>query len=122
VKAKIIFGNGRTIADRYFVDDQEVSKSEFDRLVMPKGKRGLTCGVPPSTIASSHKAWPRLSDAFGVAPSQKNEAQEQSIKLGVPTEFTDDGRAILKSTTHQRDLQKALGLHNRDGGYGEVTG
>jgi hypothetical protein len=122
MKAKIIFGTGRTTQDRYFIDGEEVTKAKFDRLCRPKGKRGLTVQTPPSTIASSHKAWPRLSDALGVSPKQRQEAQEQSIKLGVPTEFAEDGRAVLRDTAHQRDLQKALGYFNRDGGYGTITG
>ena len=123
MRFKVIFGNGRKIPDRYFVEDKEVSKTEYDAACPSKGKSLLTFQKTPSTIHSSHKAWPRLSDSLGVHPKQKKEAEEQSIMLGVPTEFdAKDGRAILRDTAHQRDLQKALGYHNNDGGYGEVTG
>ena len=123
MRAKIIFGNGRTIKDRYFVNDKEVTKEEYDEACPSKGKCLLTLSEPPCTIHSSHKAWPRLSDALGVHPKQKAAAEEQARKLGVPTEFdAKDGRAILRDSAHQRDLQKALGYHNNDGGYGTITG
>lgn len=61
----------------------------------------------------------KLSDALAVHPSQVEEAREQAKKLGVPTEFAKDGRAVITSRYHQKRLVKALGMFNRDGGYGD---
>lgn len=63
--------------------------------------------------------WPLKSDALGVHPSQVNEAVEQSRKLGVPTEFTPDGRAVLTSQAHRKRYAEAVGFYDRNGGYGD---
>lgn len=115
---------------RYFIDDVEVSKAEYERRSPKKGRAVLSTGVPQGTVQSSSKAWPRVSRALGVHPKQKKKAEAESIRLGVPTEFDSKGNAILLSTAHQRDLQKALSrdcergqeVVNLDGGYGQITG
>ncbi len=63
--------------------------------------------------------WPMKSEALGVHPDQIGEAREQSIKLGVPTEFTKDGRPILTSPKHRKRYAEALGFHDRNGGYSD---
>lgn len=63
--------------------------------------------------------WPMKSDAAGVHPDQIQEAYQHSVKVGIPTEFTPDGRAVFTSRKHRRDYCRAIGLHDRNGGYGD---
>lgn len=63
--------------------------------------------------------WPMKSDAAGVASHQSKEAYEHSVRIGIPTEFTSDGRAIFTSRKHRKDYCRAIGLHDRNGGYGD---
>ena len=63
--------------------------------------------------------WPMKSEALGVCPSQIPEAVEQARKLGVPTSFAPDGRAILTGPQHRKRLAEGLGFYDRNGGYGD---
>ena len=63
--------------------------------------------------------WPMKSDAAGVHPDQIKEAHQHSIKIGIPTEFTPDGRAVFTGRKHRKDYCRAIGLHDRNGGYGD---
>lgn len=63
--------------------------------------------------------WPMYSDAAGVHPDQIKEAYEKSVKDGVPTQFTPDGRAIFTSRKHRKDYCRTIGMHDRNGGYGD---
>lgn len=63
--------------------------------------------------------WPMKSDSAGVAPSQIKEAYARSVKAGVPTEFTKDGRAVLKNREHRKRYLASIGMHDNDGGYGD---
>lgn len=60
--------------------------------------------------------WPLLSDAAGVNPDQIGQAREYAAKVGVPTEFTRDGRAILTSAEHRKRYCEAHGLFDRNAG------
>ena len=68
---------------------------------------------------NSPGAWPLYSDAAGVAPDQVKEAYEHSVRIGIPTEFTPDGRAIFRSRRHRKEYCEAIGLYDRNGGYGD---
>jgi hypothetical protein len=61
----------------------------------------------------------QISDAAGVAPSQVKEATDHSRKIGIPTEFTPDGQAIFTSRSHRKRYLEAVGLFDRNGGYGD---
>jgi hypothetical protein len=69
----------------------------------------------PSTAGN----WPQESDALGVHPSQVAQARQESIRLGVPTEFTSDGQAILTSASHRKQFAEALGYYDRNAGYND---
>lgn len=58
--------------------------------------------------------WPRLSKALGVMPDQVFAAEESYQKEGVPLSFKRDGRAIVNSPAHQRQLVKRMGWVDRD--------
>lgn len=70
------------------------------------------CAAPPS-------CWPQFSDAAGVGAHQVGEAYKKSLELGVPTEFTKDGRAIFTSREHRKRYCAAFGLYDRNAGYGD---
>ena len=63
--------------------------------------------------------WPMFSDAAGVAQHQIPEAVEHSRKIGIPTDFTPDGRVIFTSRQHRKRYCEAIGLYDRSGGYGD---
>ncbi len=116
---KITYGN----PIRYYVEGKEVAKAEFDKVFPGHPVKG---GRVPNTLMETSKAWPRLSDALGVGAGEKAKAEEVFRKKGVPTEFVPDGgggySAVMRNNAHQRDVLKALGMHNNDAGYGQVTG
>lgn len=63
--------------------------------------------------------WPLLSDAAGVAVHQIPEAVEHSRRIGIPTDFTPDGRAIFTGRQHRKRYCEAIGLYDRSGGYSD---
>ena len=70
----------------------------------------------PKSCAS----WPMKSDAAGVHPDQAVKFMKDSSQKGVPTEFdTKTGQAVFTSRTHRSQYLKAMGMHDRNGGYGD---
>ena len=112
--------NGPSI---YKVDGNEVTKEVFDATFPSHPVSDLTL---PNVMPETSKAWPMLSDAWGVGKGQKEKAEEVFAKLGVPTEFVPDGAggysAKVLNNEHKRRLHKATATHHNDGGYGQVTG
>jgi hypothetical protein len=73
-------------------------------------------------FAGKHTAgtWPMESDAAGVNPEQAKEAHAHSLKIGIPTQFNSEtGAAIFTSRKHRKDYCQAIGLYDRNGGYGD---
>ena len=66
-----------------------------------------------------HAKWPVLSDAAGVNPAQIPEAKRELAAKGVKVDFTNDGRAIFTDPKHRREVCRAMGLFDRNGGYGD---
>lgn len=65
-------------------------------------------------------SWPLKSDAAGVHPSQAKEAMQNASNLGVPTQFdSQTGQAVFESRSHRKAYLKAMGMHDRNGGYGD---
>ena len=103
---------GKIINDRYYIDNLEVSKEEFDEAfpALPGG----------DTPWMGFIGWkPIVSDAMAVHPSQVKEAVLDAAKKGVPTEFLPDGRPVLTSRSHRRAYLRAYRFHDRNGGYGD---
>ena len=71
------------------------------------------------TRKSFQSGWPLYSDAAGVHPKQINDAVADSVKIGVPTQFTPDGRAIFTDRSHRKRYCEKKGLYDRNGGYGD---
>lgn len=73
-----------------------------------------------ATTESGCAAWPMKSDAAGVHPEQAVDFMKDASKKGVPTEFdTRTGQAIFSNRAHRSNYLKAMGMHDRNGGYGD---
>lgn len=72
-----------------------------------------------SGFRSTPGNWPLRSDAAGVHPSQVRDAENQAKALGVPTRFDREGSAIFESQQHRKAYCEAVGLYDKDGGYGD---
>lgn len=74
------------------------------------------CGaeIDGQTNCSQRPAgWPMTSEALGVHPAQRQEAYEESRRLGVPTDYDAAGRAVLTDPGHRKRLMHALGFEDR---------
>jgi hypothetical protein len=107
----------RSSPARYYLDGKEVTKAEFDAAFPTKANEILSGGdIGVQTDWSK----PIMSDALAVHPSQVQEAYDDSVKKGVPTQFDKKtGQPEFRSRQHRRDYLKAYGVRDRDGGYGD---
>ncbi len=63
--------------------------------------------------------YPMKCEASGVFPSQIAEAQNILKVQGTSAEYTPDGRPIYTSAIHRKACLRAMGLYDRNGGYGD---
>ena len=96
----------------YFLDGKRVSEEEFNAALPDK-----PLGGAPGAQATWNK--PILSDGLAVVPKRIKEAEAKCLKHGVPTDFTTDGRPVLRTRAHRKAYLKAYGYHDNDGGYGD---
>jgi hypothetical protein len=82
-----------------------------------------TAQAAEETQVEGNRPWSRpiKSIAMAVHPDQVQEAAEMDVKLGVPTEYTEDGRPILRDRDHRRRFMQAHGLFDRDAGFGDAA-
>ena len=78
----------------------------------------LLAGSEP-LAANQPGAWPIISDALAVHPSQVQQARERNKRHGVPVWYMLDGRAILPDRAARKKLLKLEGFHDNSGGYGD---
>ena len=70
----------------------------------------------------THDNYPMESDAAGVAPEQVDQEAATARQLGVPTRFNrETGAPIFTSRRHRANYCKAMGLYDRNAGYGDAT-
>jgi hypothetical protein len=113
-------------------EEVAMSIEEYERLSFPRGDGTTGITLPDGTAAVRDIAaeyakprrggcasWPMLSEAAGVMPEQAAEAHAESVRLGVETEFTRDGRAVFRDATHRRKYLRAIGMYDRNAGYGD---
>ena len=103
-------------------------KQEVVKL-LAKVKRLELCPIDSFAMVRDYQAergfhnpgnWPMESNAAGVAASQAVEAMQEATKMGIPTEFNKEtGDAIFTSRKHRKDYCRAIGLHDRNGGYSD---
>lgn len=86
---------------------------------LPEGLARRRHDIEQGGWRNSHQGWPMLDDAAGVHPSQIQENVEYMRKAGVPTDFHPDGRIVWRDRAHRKAGLKALGFHDRNGGYGD---
>lgn len=105
---------GKIVGKRYYIDNREVSKRDFDSAFPDKPLHDGDFGG-----LSGKSTRPKLSEALAVHPKQVQEATDDAKKKGVPTEFAPDGRPVIRSRAHQKAYVKAYRFYNKDGGYGD---
>lgn len=94
----------------YFIDGRKVSEREFKKHFGDK-----KIGDGPISTGNWNK--PVLSEAMAVHPSQIAETVERNRQMGINTDYTPDGRPILKSSKEKLALMRLEGLHENNGGY-----
>lgn len=95
----------------YILFGEEVTRAEYEEYFPPATR--------PGTAACLIRSRPHFSDGMSVHPEQIAEAMETDRKLGVPTEYSKDGRPLYLTREHQRRHLRAHGMFNKDGGYGD---
>lgn len=108
----------------YLIDGVEVTREVFEAAFPPRAFAPGTpsiCGTPrrPGNGRALCHFQPILSDALAVHPSQVQEATQDAIQKGVPTDFLPDGRPVLRTRAHRKQYMKAYGFFDRNAGYGD---
>ena len=96
----------------YTIDGAEVTREAYEACTPDK-----ELGEP--LAAQLPGCWPMVSEACAVHTSQIAEATEIARKKGVPTEYDKIGRPILTDRGHRRAYNKAFGLRDNNGGFGD---
>ncbi len=63
---------------------------------------------------------PLHSEAMGVHPSQRKEAEQNAYDKGVPTEFDHTGCPIFRDRIHRTRFCKAYRMVDLDAGYSDA--
>ena len=60
--------------------------------------------------------YPYYSEVMGVdgSPESIRAAKEESIRLGVPTDFTSTGEAVIRDPMHRKKFAEALGYYDKN--------
>ena len=107
---------------RYYVDDKEVTRAQFDRAFPSKLKELLDSHMAPDGHRSA--CWPAQgSDALAVHPKQLREAQELAAARGVPTDFDHHNRPVFRDRKHRKDYCRIVegNKHDNNAGYSDPT-
>jgi len=97
---------------------KELASSKPDPAVWYRDWAGEQCSGAPTG-----DTWPLKSDGAGCSPDQIPEMQKHLASRGVNTEYDKKtGQAIFRSRGHRNSHLKAMGMHDRAGGYGDHTG
>lgn len=96
----------------FLIDGKPVSKKKFDATIKPPPvvRRFRTQRAAKSRAKA---CWPIISDALAVHPIDREAAEADAKKKGVPTEFQADGRPVIRNSVHQKAYIKAYGFFNR---------
>lgn len=103
------------------------SKSVTKHFPMGKARRRVRVGTQwayrdyaaDALGGQKPNCWPQTSWAAGVLPSQAGEAYANSVKNGVPTQFSKDGDPIFTSRKHRARYLRSVGMFDRNAGYGD---
>lgn len=107
--------NGSNTVDRYFPFGMAPKKIRVGGRVADRD-----VVAEHSSTSSTPGNWPMESDAAGVCPTQIDEVQRHSMKIGVPTQFNrKTGAAIFRTRRHRKKYLEAIGMFDRDGGHSD---
>lgn len=79
-----------------------------------KALRDITAEHDPLGQRPLKGKWPIFSDQLGVHPIDIPRAKAHAKKIGIPTDFTPDGRAVLREPKHRKRYSEALGFYDRN--------
>jgi hypothetical protein len=102
MRTRIIYGR-RPGDERYFIEDRQVAKAEFDKVTRSKLKDVL--GKAPATQNFSR---PLELDALGVHPEQVEAAMARDRRHGLAIEYTKDGTPLVRSEQEKRDYMRVV--------------
>ena len=127
MKGMIREENGETL---YYLDGVQVTKEMYDAYFPSKlfavpvrytkeeiaefVEAGTAAEITPEMKKRLPKGYPIKSVAMAVHSTQVAEAREHDRKLGVPTDYTRDGRPIWTDAAHRRRWLRANGYHDRN--------
>ena len=119
MKTRIVYGrNGK---NRYYIGDREVTRAEYDA-ISPNKLKDLfaSCQVPGGHHAAG---WPMVSDSMMIVTDrQKREIVANARAKGVRLELDSEGRPILESRGHRKEVARFFGMSDWDAGYGDPVG
>jgi hypothetical protein len=111
VRGRITYGN----PVRYFVNDVEVTESEFATAFPPKD---LSAG--DEVLVDSTSAWRDFkSEALAVHPDQVPAANERSKRHNLGVVYDKHGFARIPDRAARKRLMRLEGVHDNHGGYGD---
>lgn len=100
--------------------------AEFDRRVkdgkitLDDGREAHSYFNPHAGISTVPSCYPMVSSAAGVHPGQIKEHMEHLRQKGCgEVEHTKDGDVIFHDKRQRKKVCEALGLYDRNGGYGD---
>lgn len=114
MRFRVTYGN----PVRYFLDDKEVSRAEYEA-ASPKRLKDL---LRSATTAASHTTtcWPMKSDALSCHPSQVAAITERNKRHGITgVRYEKDGTCVIADRGARKALMALEGKHDKRGGYGD---
>lgn len=74
------------------------------------------------SVKGQATGWPMVSQAMAnpnMTEAERRAEQAHLERAGVPTQYTALNEPILESRTHRKKYMEAMGMHDRDAGYGD---
>lgn len=113
--------SGRHITRAFDMDEP------IPRFVIVEGERAeydfaASCPLPSASLNAFERG--HVSEAMGVHPNQCAEStavleHRTGLKAGVHFEHNASGALVTHSREARKRCMKAIGLHDKDGGYGD---
>jgi hypothetical protein len=113
--------NGKRVELTMTIAEMEARQRKNGTIRLPGGKigrRDYSAESLPATTPAG--CWPMENWAIGVTPQQRFKAMREAAAGGVPTEFNDRGRAIIRSRKHYKEYCRFRGVRNFDAGYSDA--
>lgn len=107
---------------RYFVDDNEVSREEYEA-ASPKGRLKELFASGTTAVSQALACWPMRSDALSCHPNQIAAITERNKKHGITgVSYEADGTCVISDREARRKIMALEGVHDNKGGYGDDHG